>query len=198
MERYETSLIQNLLDLVHATCNLGTSLLSRWNRQFDPVVIGQAELTLPSLWQNDPSRLYDALQWAVTRGELQGVSSVGAALVPRGILIHCKATKSCLESGKCLNAQFVPLALVAGPRLYQCLHETQDSVINWLVSSWAPAYKQIEMATLRGLVARVLSKDLHTALSTDDNAIQRHLKSLIMGFITNPGVKKLWEAIQPP
>ena len=92
MEAYNTSLLRSIRQAAAASDPLATTLLKRWDDQFTPEVLTQATLALGDLWNTEAAGVCNALRWGVLHGHLQYISSVGAVLVPRGILLHCSAT----------------------------------------------------------------------------------------------------------
>ena len=197
MEAYDTSLLRSIRQAAAASDPLATTLLERWNDQFTPEVLTQATVALGDLWNNEAAGVCDALRWSVLRGHLHSISSVGAVLVPKGILLHCSATY-CDFDGARVNSHFVPLAMAAGPRLFQYLQDHDNPLVTSLISAWSPAHKAMDTLTLRSSIARMLQRDVASALACDNKTIQKQLMKPIGSFITQTSVRRLWDSVQPP
>ena len=122
---------------------------------------------------------------------------MGAVLVLRGILLHCTATY-CDFDGAWVNSHFVPQAMAAGPRLFQYLHDHDNPLVMSLISAWSPAHKAMDTFTVRSSIARMLQRDVASALSCDNKKIQKQLMKPITNFITQASVPRLWDSVQPP
>ena len=197
MEACDTSLLRSIRQAAAASDPLATTLLKRWNDQFTPEVLTQATVALGDLWNNQAAGVCDALRWSVLCGHLQSISFVGAILVPRGILLHCSATY-CDFDGARVNSHFVPLAMAAGPRLFQYLHDHDNPLVTSLIFAWSPAHKAMDTLTLRSSITRMLQRDVASALSCDNKTIQKQLMKPISNFITQTSVRRPWDSVQPP
>ena len=173
MEAYDTSLLRSVRQAAVASDLLDVTLLKRWDDHFTPEILAQATTPSGELWNNEAAGLCDALRWSVLRGHLQSISSVGAILVPGGILLHCTATY-CDFHGARVNSHFVPLAMAAGPRLFQLLHDHDNPVVTSLIYAWSPAHKALDTFTLHSSMACMLQRDVTSALSCDTKTIQNN------------------------
>ena len=52
--------------------------------------------------------------------------------------------------------------------------------------------------TLRSSIARMLQRDVASALSCDNKTIQKQPMKPISNFITQTSVHRLWDSVQPP
>ena len=108
---------------------------------------------------------------------------MGTILIPRGILLHCTATY-CDFDGARVNSHFVPLAMAAGPRLFQYLHDHDNPLVTSLICAWSPAHTAMDTITLRSSIARMLQRGLSSALTCDNKTIQKQLMKPISNCIT--------------
>ena len=197
MEAYGTPLLRSMKQAALASDPLAVTLLKRWDDQFTPDVLAQATTTLGGLWNNEAAGICDALCWGVLRVHLQSISSVGAVLIPRGILLHCTATY-CDFDGARVNSHFVPLAMAACPRLFRYLHDHDNPLVTSLISAWSPAHKAMDTITLRSSIARMLQRDVAFALTCDNKTIEKQLMKPIINFITQTFHRRPWDFVQPP
>ena len=102
---YDTPLLQCMRQAALASDPLAVTLMKQWDEEFTPDVLAQGT-TIGELWNNEAAGIRDALRWGALRGHLQSVASVGAVLIPRGILLHCTATYSDFDGAR-VNSHFV-------------------------------------------------------------------------------------------
>ena len=162
MEAYDTPLLRSMRQGASASNPLAVTLLKQWDDQFTPEILAQATTALAELWNNEAAGICDALRWGVLQGHVQSISSVGAVLVPRGILLQCTATY-CDFVGARVNSHFVPLAMAAGPRLFQHLHDHDNPLVTSLDSACSRAHKAMHSVTLHSSITRMLQHDVASA-----------------------------------
>ena len=174
---------------------LAVTLFKRWDDQFIPEIFAQATTDLGDFWNDEVARICHALRWSVLCGHLQSISSVVAALVPRGILLHCTPT---YIDGVRVNSHFGPVATAVGPRMLQYLHDHDNPLMTSLICAWSLAHKTMDTFTLRSSLVRMLQRVIAFALSCDTKPIQKQLMKSISSFSTQTSVRSLWDSVQPP
>ena len=176
---------------------LAITLLKRRDDQFTPEVLAQATTALGEQWNNEAAGVCDALRLGILSGHLQSTLYVGAVLVPRGILLPCSATYRDFDGAR-VNTHFVPLATAAGPRLFQYLHDHYNSLVTSLIFACSPAHKAMDTFTLRSSIARMLQRDVPSALSCENKTIRKQLMKRISNVTTQASVRRWWDFVQPP
>ena len=175
---------------------LAVRLLKRCGDQFTPEVLAQATTAPGELWNNEAAGVCDALRWGILRGHLQSISSVGAVLVPRGILLHSSATY-CDFDGARFPSHFVPLAMAAGPKLFQYPHDHDNPLVTSLISARSPAHKAMDTFTLRSSITRMLQRDVSSRIMPHQNN-SKTTHDAHSNFITQASFRRLWDSVQPP
>ena len=99
------------------------------------------------------------------------ISSTGAVLDPRGLLLTCHATIQ--TSFDRLIAAHVLGATATGPKIFGCLPLPCDDMARRLVENWNPTYKLLDYPKMHASIARMLGVQNATRVRGVPNAAMK-------------------------
>ena len=162
--------------------------------QISPSLLQFAPESLFDLWNNPPTRVNDALRWALYKGRVASISSTGTVLDPQGLVQTCQTTV--LTSSDHLIVPHVPLTLVAGSKLFGYLPFPHADLARRLVEHWSPNYRPLGLAKLHGSITRMLGvKELALVRGVPYGTVKTKLIKHVADYLPAREVCDFWSRL---
>ena len=138
----------------------------------------------------------DTLRWALYKGKISSVSSIGALLHPQGLLLICLAIVQ--TSSDRHIAAHVPLAIAARPKILGYLPMPFEDMAWHLVKKWNPSYKPLDRPKMHASVARMFGvHDATSVRGVPNRALEAKLIRPVGNYLPAGEVRDFWVQLPP-